>query len=168
MSRGCLTGVLMLLLFASVITQGRAQTHEGTIESSWEARSGTREYVTQPPPPVRSAPERPDTYTTWNRVRSMESRPWPQLPKNPTGSDYYQANSALIDSLANLYCLSSNYVRTLRNRNESLERPLPPLRRDFSYTESEHRQVRSGYARQSYESLYKELLLLLDQCLYGK
>ena len=97
------------------------QGNEGTIEASWNrAPSQPAERIVTPPPPA-PAPKTGDmsyTKTAWESQRANTSRPWPALSANPTMKEYFDVNTAVIDSLSHLYCLSSNYIGTLRIRNQ--------------------------------------------------
>ena len=159
------------LIFAYLgSNRSQAQSHDGSIEDSWnraarEPKPLPLDTRRQSPPPETREQQR---YTTWERIRPEQSRPWPFLPKNPSTDQYYTANKALIDSLSNLYCLSANYITTLTNRNEAAMRPAstPQVKKDFHY-DSGTDMRRQSPPSESLDALHKELMQLLDRCLYG-
>lgn len=154
-----------------------AQTQEGSIEASWNRASSAPapgDRVVPPPPPARKVvveeKVRQDAdmrypETAWDKERSGTSRPWPVLSANPTQNEYFDVNTAVIDSLAHLYCLSAGYIGTLRIRNQQALQSKEPHAREFDYNGA---PVPSGQGRQSLQALHKELLLLLDRCLVGR
>lgn len=166
----------LLLLVVLLPAHSSAQDRGGTIESSWDRAATTpAPRVVPPPPPVREAVKprpvaEPETGTrypegAWEKERGATSRPWPTLSANPTQKEYHEANTAVIDSLAHLYCLSANYLGTLRIRNQQALQSQEPSSRQFDY---DGRPAPSGQARQSLQALHKELMLLLDRCLVGR
>ncbi|MBR9976048.1 MAG: hypothetical protein KFF77_10740 [Bacteroidetes bacterium] len=170
-------GTLMLAgLLLPVLSN--AQTPDGTIEASWNrapSAHSSRHHVVPPPPPTREAvkprPVRGEhadaEYTdgAWEKQRGGTSRPWPSLSAHPTQHEYYDVNTAVIDSLAHLYCLSTNYIGTLRIRNQQAHQGQEPAARQFDY---DGKPAASTQGRQSLQALHKELLSLLDRCLVGR
>lgn len=155
-----------------------AQTQDGTIEASWKRASSAPspgERVVPPPPPTREAvkprPVQNEPEGTqypeaaWEKQRTGTSRPWPVLSAHPTQKEYFDVNTAVIDSLAHLYCLSANYIGTLRIRNQQAVQGQEPGARQFDY---DGKPAASTQGRQSLQALHKELLLLLDRCLVGR
>jgi len=167
------SGSIFALVFLGVFTL-HAQNRNGSIEDSWERapkeikEKPVEQHYQQHETAVQKNSVEP--YPIWDKPRSSLSRPWPYIPENPTKKDYFSANSVLIDSLTNLYCLSTNYIKSLSNRNNVglAPPPPPPTRKDFSYKQSEPPAKGTIQASESLEALYKELLQLLDQCLYGR
>jgi hypothetical protein len=122
--------------------------------------------VTPPPPAHRHVVVEGDYPTeAWEKQRSGESRPWPRLSSHPTTNEYYNVNTAVIDSLAHLYCLSANYIGTLRVRNDQALQSREPDGRQFDY---DGKPAASKHGQQSLQALHKELLHLLDRCLVGR
>ena len=156
--------ILTLLLFSAAALRLSAQNTPGSIGASWDKASGVKPPFRKMPPVHRQMEkDAPADYTTWDKQRSPESSPWPPLPKSPTAAQYLSANGMIIDSLQNLYCLSSGYLRTLRARNEASMRGIQPLPgKDFQY----YPQMRP--AGESPDHLYRELMQLLHDCLYGR
>jgi hypothetical protein len=147
-----------------------SQVREGTIEHSW--KRAAQEVRTTPPAHRYVAPHprqvEQQRATAWDAARSPETRPWPMLPPDPGPKDYHAVNTAVIDSLSQLYCLSPGYVTTLRVRNDEAYHGAPAGReREFSYTQSGPPAAREAN-RPSLQALYKELLQLLDRCLVGR
>ncbi|MFA6233693.1 MAG: hypothetical protein WC824_05805 [Bacteroidota bacterium] len=159
------TLVLALFLIPSL---SFGQGNEGTIESSWNRPSSApAERVVSPPRAVvKSSGEDMDySRNTWDRGRSESSRPWPKLSSNPTTQEYYDVNTAVIDSLSHLYCLSSNYIGTLRIRNQQAMQMKDPQMRQFAY---DGKPVAASSGQPSLQALHKELMQLLDRCLVGR
>lgn len=161
----CTALLTMFLLPMTAVSQ----SDDGSIEASWERAasnpSPTGERVLPPPPPP--CDEREDmeyTKTAWGSERSRESRPWPQLTESSPARDIFDTNTAVIDSLSHLYCLSSNYLSTLRIRNRQAMQGREPQMDQFAYTEGEQ-PVPTANARTSLHALHKELLQLLERCL---
>ncbi|MFZ1728914.1 MAG: hypothetical protein WBQ23_01025 [Bacteroidota bacterium] len=159
------TLLLTLFLLPSVsFGQGNA----GTIESSWNRPSSApAERVVPTPQPSAKSSEIDMEYpkTAWDRERTGTSRPWPTLSANPTTQEYFDVNTAVIDSLAHLYCLSSNYIGTLRIRNQQALQSKEPHMRQFAY---EGKPTAASSGQPSLQALHKELLQLLDRCLVGR
>ncbi|HOJ04950.1 MAG TPA: hypothetical protein PK916_13205 [Bacteroidota bacterium] len=157
-----LIGILALLLTPSL----RAQAQQGSIESSWNRAPRQEAPRKEAPKQVIIEEKRvqrtlPPAGSVWDNERSATSRPWP-LPSNPGPRDYYTANTAVIDSLARLYCLSPGYVSSLRLRNEECMSTTPGnAPKDFSY----QGQKPQAAARPSVQALHRELLQLLERCL---
>lgn len=174
--RMILLPLIVLAVLVLLPAVGIAQHSDGSIESSWENprlyQPPAKVHAERPPAPHVAAPSGTDGYLpAWDRSRSPESRPWPYAQRQPLiKGDYYSSNAMLIDSLTSLYCLSSGYVKTLSNRNESgraVPSPAPPQKKEFSYDQAPP-AAKPSPARESLEALHRELLLLLDQCLYGR
>ncbi|MCZ7555315.1 MAG: hypothetical protein M5R41_02780 [Bacteroidia bacterium] len=149
-----------------------AQAREGTVEASWNRAEKSGQYHTPPASTPRSIDsyrqQEKHTATAWEKQRSKATHPWPNLPANPTAHDYHSVNTAVIDSLSHLYCLSPGYITTLRGRNDDAMKAIPGSgERDFSYTEG-NRTAAKEASRPSLQALYKELLQLLDRCLAGR
>jgi hypothetical protein len=149
-----------------------SQAREGTVEASWNRAERSGQYLA---PPV-SAPRHVEsqrqterhTATAWEMQRSKTTHPWPSLPANPTPRDYHLVNTAVIDSLSHLYCLSPGYITTLRSRNDDAIQATPATReRDFSYSEGSRATAKEAN-RPSLQALHKELLQLLDRCFAGR
>jgi hypothetical protein len=149
-----------------------SQAREGTVEASWN-RADRSGHYSAPPATIPRHVETPrhaekHTATTWDKQRSKSTHPWPSLPANPTPRDYHLVNTAVIDSLSHLYCLSPGYITTLRSRNDDAMQVTPATKdRDFSYSEG-NRTTAKEASRPSLQALYKELLQLLDRCLAGR
>jgi hypothetical protein len=144
------------------------QGNEGTIEASWNrAPSAPTERVVTPPAPAKKSETRDMSYTktAWESQRTNASRPWPALSANPTAKEYFDVNTAVIDSLSHLYCLSSNYIGTLRIRNQQAMQSKEPSMRQFDY---DGKPVPASSGQPSLQALHKELLQLLDRCLVGR
>jgi hypothetical protein len=161
--------LLLAVILLPSLSFGQAQ--EGSIEASWNRATS----APAPSPRVEAVPravtprstakdsEYPDA--AWEKSRSAETRPWPQLSSRPTLKEYHDVNTAVIDSLAHLYCLSSNYISTLRIRNQQALQNIEPHLREFEY---QGKPAASGQGQQSLHALHKELLHLLDRCLVGR
>lgn len=170
-SRLAFSTLLFALLFLPSIGYGQAQ--DGTIESSWNRPSSTPATRISPAPRVQPVTPRAQPSTgeaaysdqAWDAQRQPASRPWPTLSSRPTTQEYYTVNTAVIDSLAHLYCLSTNYIGTLRLRNEQALQSKEPQSRDFNY---DGKPAASRHGQQSLQALHKELLLLLERCLVGR
>ncbi|MCB2204416.1 hypothetical protein KQI65_06665 [bacterium] len=160
--------MLTLLLFPLL---AHAQTKDNSIEASWERASSTppRETRVQPAPPAPVERSEGLKYedTAWDASRSEKSRPWPKLTSSSTAKEYFDANAAVIDSLSHLYCLSSNYISTLRIRNQQAMQDRDPQLDEFDYEEGQQ-PVPSADARMSVQALHKELMQLLERCLVGR
>jgi hypothetical protein len=162
-------GMFSLLMLPAVLS---AQS-DNSIEASWE-RAATkspvpRQRVQPPPPPVQDARSEGMEYgkTAWDDGRKESARPWPTLSATSTAKEYFDANAAVIDSLSSLYCLSSNYIVTLRMRNQQSMQGEDPQLRDFNY-EGEQQPAPPASARPSVQALHKELMQLLERCLIGR
>ncbi len=161
----------LLSLFLMPLT-AVSQTDDGSIEASWEqaaetpAPAGERVYP-PPPPPSDEGRDMEYTKTVWDAERSPESRPWPKLTESSSAREFFDANTAVIDSLSHLYCLSSNYLSTLRIRNQQAMQGREPQMDEFAYEEGE-KPVPTASARTSLHALHKELLQLLERCLIGR
>ncbi len=163
------TCMLSLFMLPAVVS---AQS-DNSIEASWE-RAATKSPVQQqrvqpPPPPVQNVHREGMEYekTAWDDGRKESPRPWPTLTATSTAKEYYDANVAVIDSLSHLYCLSSNYISTLRIRNQQSMQGEDPQLRDFNY-EGERQPAPAASARPSVQALHKELMQLLERCLIGR
>ncbi len=158
--------MLALLMLPAVVS---AQSSDNSIEASWE-RAETpapqRPYV-QPAPQPQKSDGLKYQETAWGSKRSKSSRPWPKLTSSSTVKEYFDANNAVIDSLSNLYCLSTNYVSTLRIRNQQSMQGRDSQLRDFNYEEGQQ-SVPPSTARTSVQALHKELMQLLERCLIGR
>lgn len=160
---------------------GFGQAQDGTIEASWNRPSPTPAPRVQPAPSREQARSREQTAPSprrgtaddakysehaWDKQRHPSSRPWPALSARPTVQEYYTVNTAVIDSLAHLYCLSTNYIGSLRLRNEqALQSKEQPHARDFNYDGT---PAAPRHGQQSLQALHKELMLLLERCLVGR
>lgn len=163
--------IALLSLFLLPLTAA-SQTDDGSIEASWDRAASkptpTGERVLPPPPPPSDEGEDMEyTKTVWNADRSRESRPWPELTESSSAREFFDANTAVIDSLSHLYCLSSNYLSTLRIRNQQAMQGREPQMDEFAYQEGEQ-PVPTASARTSLHGLHKELLQLLERCLTGR
>jgi hypothetical protein len=181
------TGVCALAFLALAATSARAQS--GTIENSWK-KAGTETVQPAPAPKVKdvarpaaawpySAPRStaaPATKTgttgtaassVWDKGRADKSRPWPYVPGGSSSSQYYSANTQLLDSLGALYCLSAGYLESLRRRNEGPATTTIPAQatRDFAYDKTSPASAPASDRRAELEALYRELLGLLDRCM---
>ncbi len=142
----------------------------GSIDASWE---NAPSYTPVDPPlvkktkPVQRAPA---IYPVWDSRRVIESQPWPYVPKSATAAQYYAANAMIIDSLQSLYCLSTNYIRSLQTRNEGAFRAIQPEhKKEFQYTPQQSKPMRNEFTiRESLDGIYKELQELLHNCIYGR
>lgn len=156
--------LLLALFLLPALSFGQSQG--GTIEDSWNRAPQPAPRVVTPPPAPRPAVVDGDyPKEAWEKQRSSDSRPWPKLSSSPTTNEYYNVNTAVIDSLAHLYCLSANYIGTLRVRNEQALQSREPHGRDFDY---DGKPAASKHGQQSLQALHKELLHLLDRCLVGR
>lgn len=166
------SSILLTLFLLPSLSFG--QGNDGTIESSWNRpRSAPAERVVPPPPPQPSpsakstgtgtAMEYPKT--AWDRERSVSSRPWPTLSAHPTVKEYFDVNTAVIDSLSRLYCLSGNFIGTLRIRNQQAFESKEPRLRQFDY---DGKPMAASSGQPSLQALHKELMQLLDRCLVGR
>ncbi|NOY05517.1 MAG: hypothetical protein GXO82_02600 [Chlorobi bacterium] len=159
---------LLLFLFMGLGT-GPLWSQGSTIERSWE-NPKPRKHVDKSAykPYEKKAAEQPATehYNPWQQSRSAETYPWPALPQHPGALDYHEANTMLIDSLTNLYCLSTNYLRYLRQRNDlTVSLPKTPAEKEFAYTKGAHIPES---VREQLKELYDELQTLLVQCIEGR
>lgn len=168
MNRNRIVFILLVPAMCLFVSTGYSQTQEGTIQSSWDHAATASPSTTPPHYQLQPASEPPTT--PWGQSRSGEARPWPAITASSTPHEYFEANTAMIDSLARLYCLSSNYIGTLRIRNEQTMQGSEPHARAFNYDHhgrSTHHES-SVHGRQSVQRLHKELLQLLDRCLVGR
>jgi hypothetical protein len=169
--RAALYTALMSMILLPVLTS--AQTDDGSIEASWKrapSQPAPSEHRMVPPPPPSQEADRSAmeyTKTTWDAERSPASRPWPKLTAQSSAREYFDANAVVIDSLASLYCISSNYISTLRIRNQQAMQGREPQLKEFAYEEGEQ-PVPTASARTSLHALHKELLQLLERCLVGR
>ncbi len=160
---------LLLFLFMG-LGSGPLWSQGSTIERSWE-HPMPRKHVEKKaykPYVQEAAGQQPATerYNPWQQSRSEESYPWPALPPRPGALDYHKANTMLIDSLTNLYCLSTNYLRYLRQRNDlAMSLPKAPAKKEFAYTPEA--RIPEG-VREQLKELYDELQTLLVQCIEGR
>jgi hypothetical protein len=164
--RIALSALLLTILLLPSLSFG--QSNDGTIEASWNrpATVPAERVVPYPPPAVNSSASGMEyTRTAWERRRTGSSRPWPKLSANPTTQEYFDVNTAVIDSLAHLYCLSSNYIGTLRIRNQQALQSKDPQMRQFAY---EGKPAPASSGQPSLQALHKELMQLLDRCLVGR
>ena len=160
----------LLLLFALAYTSS-AQTSPGSIQASWDKSTKAKQAEMKPAPTVqRTAKKSDQAYTSWEKQRVSESQPWPYLPKTPTSQQIFSANTMVLDSLQNLYCLSTNYLRSLRARNDAAYRASQPeQKKDFHYTPPAQQSVRNETViKESLSALHKELMQLLNNCIYGR
>lgn len=168
--RVTLTTSLLTLLLLPMLAH--AQAPDNSIEASWERASSTppRETRVQPPPPAPKVRSEGLKYedTAWDASRDEKSRPWPTLTSSSTTKEYFDANTAVIDSLAHLYCLSSNYISTLRIRNQQAMQDRDPQQLDEFDYENGTDPVSAADARMSVQALHKELMQLLERCLIGR
>lgn len=139
-----------------------AQSRPGTVGDSWKSA------------PAQStqgkAPATGTDAAAWNKERTSSSRPWPQLPEKPMSSDYYKVNTMVIDSLSRLYCVSSSYLHTLRQRNEKASSKPAVSSKDgqgFQYNQPTA-AAPPPQGHESPQALYRELTSLLDRCLHGR
>ncbi len=161
---------LAILLFLPLLVS--AQSKDGSIKASWDRAASEqpatvdRPVVTQPTPATRHE-DMTYTKTAWGAQRSGTSRPWPKLTTSSTATEYFEANTAVIDSLSRLYCLSSNYISTLKIRNSQAMQGRTSNLKDFSYEEGQAPAVPVS-ARSTLQALHKELMQLLERCLIGR
>jgi hypothetical protein len=175
MNRSYFVFAMLFPLLCFLCSTAHSQGQDGTIQSSWERAASVApvERVT-PSVPARQyrqpQTERSTPVSPWKQGRDSDSRPWPALSSTSTPRDYFDANTVVIDSLARLYCLSSNYIGTLRIRNEQAMQGFEPQVRDFNYQRDAAATggQPTGHGRQSVRMLHKELLQLLDRCLVGR
>lgn len=159
------TLLLSLLLLPS---RSLSQGNEGTIEASWNRATSTpppAERVVVTPPRKEVSENAEYRVHAWDSQRNAASRPWPALSSQPTAREYYDVNTAVIDSLSHLYCLSSNYIGTLRIRNQQALQGKEPQMRQFDY---DGKPAAGSSGQPSLQALHKELLQLLDRCLVGR
>lgn len=117
--------VFMIFCFSGVM---QAQNYDDSIEDSWNraARHKTQKATQQ-----QETERRQQNAYDWTKrtQRQQQQIPPPtafsRMPANATAADYYYANNALIDTLKNMYCVSTTYLRTLRNRNEAANVAVP-------------------------------------------
>jgi hypothetical protein len=168
---------------------GSASAQDGSIEKSWgksssEKKAEPMQRATPAPAPQQRGDK--DSYPTWDKTRQSDIKPWRQQNAAPQqqyqqqqqsaapARGYYAQNKMMIDSLTNLFCLSSSYIRSLTNRNEvgrTFEAPAPKStdakQGDFQYrgdaVETKKPQLADPLA-----ALNTELQRLLEQCLYGR
>ncbi|MDT8324244.1 MAG: hypothetical protein RRA94_09040 [Bacteroidota bacterium] len=160
--------MLSLFMLPAVVS---AQAPDNSIEASWERAATTPpvERRVQPTPPAPKVDDKGMEYgsSAWDASRKETSRPWPTLSTSSTAKEYFEANTAVIDSLSRLYCISSNYITTLRIRNQQSMQGDDPQLRAFSY-EGARRPAPTAEARPSVQALHKELMQLLERCLVGR
>ncbi|MBR9979289.1 MAG: hypothetical protein KFH87_14490, partial [Bacteroidetes bacterium] len=169
MNRNRIVFIMLIPAMCFFFSTGYSQAQDGTIQASWDRAKTNVPYAT--PKQYQRQPSSEPASTPWGEGRSSDSRPWPALSVSSTPDEYFKANTAVIDSLARLYCLSSNYIGTLRIRNEqTMQGTEEPRARDFNY-ERDGKSTQHGssvHGRQSVQRLHKELLHLLDRCLVGR
>ncbi len=164
--RIAISAFLLTLFLLPSMSYG--QSNDGSIEASWNrSSSAPAERVVYPPPPAAKSTgsEAGYTKTAWETQRTGPSRPWPTLSARPTTQEYFDVNTAVIDSLSHLYCLSSNYIGTLRIRNQQALQSKEPRLRQFDY---DGKPTAASSGQPSLQALHKELLQLLDRCLVGR
>lgn len=133
-----------------------------TVRSTPGTEKAVPSGTTVTPPPSSRAPL-PES-GAWQSGRRTTQVPWPSLPAHPTVQDYHAANGLVLDSLTSLYCLSTNYLRALRARNDAgLSAQTPAGGKDFAYQQRSAAPAAS--ARPSLDALHRELLDLLDSCI---
>jgi len=159
--------MLTLFMLPAVVS---AQSSDNSIEASWE-RAETpppqKQQVQSAAQPLRQSEGLKYQKTAWGSKQSESSRPWPKLTSTSSAKEYFDANNAVIDSLASLYCLSTNYVSTLRIRNQQSMQGRDSQLRDFNY-EGGQQPALPPSARTSVQALHKELMQLLERCLIGR
>ena len=182
-TRSDIAAILCALL---VCTTALLHAQDGSIEKSWnkaqtEKKSEPMQRAT--PAPATPRVER-DSYPTWDKKRESDTKPWRQqnappqqtLPQQQSAPvrGYYAQNKIMIDSLSNLFCLSSSYIRSLTNRNEAgrtVETPVqktPETRQgDFQYR-GDAAETKTPVLADPLAALNTELQRLLEQCLYGR
>jgi hypothetical protein len=172
----------IVCFFLAMHVQAVAQTHDRSIEDSWERSATTpletprsasttpRSASTTPPPSLWDVHPAPGTgYPSWDASGPAPAATWPgPSAAAPTGRNLAGTNSALIDSLSNLYCVSSTFITSLRNRNELARGAVAPAAagKDFQYKTAPAVEIPTG--TESADALHRELLLLLERCLYGR
>ena len=160
---------MSVLAFLTCNLVAVAQSREGSIGDSWNSAPREKSTVdTKQPQPFLQGEKQ---YRAWEHRVEETQRTWTTKPQqSPIPRNQQSTNSQLIDSLSTLYCLSSNYLATLRNREEASRMTVPsaPSRpKDFSYQQGPP-DYKPLPGRESPEALHKELLQLLEQCLYGR
>lgn len=168
--RVTLISSLAVLLFLPLLAS--AQSNDGSIEASWDRAASERPVkverpVVPSPAPAAKSEGLKYTNTAWDAQRSGTSRPWPKLSASSTAKDYFDTNTAVIDSLSRLYCLSSNYISTLRIRNTQAMQGRVSTLKDFNYEEGQAPATPAS-ARSTLHALHKELMQLLERCLIGR
>lgn len=158
---------VFMTAFVLAASVSLGQSSPGSIRSSWE--KADRKGAVVPAAPAKRVAKKVEeerAYPAWESSRSPVSKPWPALPPAPTVADYHAANTLLIDSLQTLYCVSTNYLRALRSRNESLASAREPdARRQFNY------RTQTAYPTNSKDALaflFQELQTLLHNCVHGR
>ncbi|MBL0175818.1 MAG: hypothetical protein IPP94_11215 [Ignavibacteria bacterium] len=165
-----------LILAALVLSPAAARAQDGSYEKSWN--NAGSEKKAEPMQRVTPAPARQGekaTYPVWDKARQSDVKPWrpaPSAQPAPAPRGYYGENRMLIDSLSNLFCLSTSYLRSLTNRNEAarLSAVAPPPERDpndFQYRNEPADRKRPQMV-DPLATLNSELQRLLEQCLYGR
>jgi len=171
MNRLRLTLFICLLAFIMLPTAVFAQSKDNSIEASWNRASTPsvqKPRVQHPAPvPVPESDGLEYDKTTWDATRSHASRPWPKMTATSTVKEYFDANNVVIDSLSRLYCISTNYISTLRIRNQQAMQGRGTQLRDFNY-EGDQPPLPASSDRASMQALYKELIQLLERCLVGR
>lgn len=160
---------LSLIAAISVCISGAFAQSQGSIESSWKNTPKKKLIQQNEKANAARATKNDDrVYQAWEQQRSKESNPWPYLPKSPTPQNYYKANTLVIDSLESLYCLSSNYLKSLRARNDGAYKssPSPPPAKEFVYTPPTGKH--DAPIQESLSALHKELKSLLHNCVHGR
>lgn len=147
-----------------------SQSSPGSIQASWEKAAKNKPVEIKPPLQQTKQTKTGEYNPVWEKQRSAPTAPWPYLPKAPSATQYHDANTMIIDSLQTLYCLSTNYLRSLRARNESAYGATQPeSKKDFQYSQPPQREMRNeSIARESLSTIHEELITLLQNCVYGR
>jgi hypothetical protein len=168
----------------------QAQNYDDSIEDSWNraARHKSQD-ATQQQNTERKQQDAYDWTKGQQQKQQIEKQSPPpatlsRMPANATAADYYYANNALIDTLTSMYCVSTTYLRTLRNRNEAANVAIPkevaPPKEDpkpegdrFKYEKDNWRKKQQtekpapapNINLSALSTLNQELFQLLDKCL---
>jgi hypothetical protein len=171
-----------------LLASASASAQDGSIEKSWgksssEKKTEPMQRTTPSPAPQQRGDK--DSYPTWDKTRQSDIKPWrtqntpPATPLQQQSAaparGYYSQNKMIIDSLGNLFCLSSSYLRSLTNRNEAgrtFEAPAPKTpdtkQGDFQYRGDSPTEAKKPQLADPLAALNTELQRLLEQCLYGR
>ena len=143
-----------------------ASAQDGSIEQSWGRAA--KEKSSQSVEPFKPAPQR-ESYPSWERGRAQESKTWRYADPAKPGIDMYSNNRMLIDSLTTLFCLPNSYIRSLHMRNDLARGTVTPQRpsSDFQYRNQGAQERAPGSSTDTLDQLNRELLRLLEQCIYG-